>query len=94
MGSQINFGKQTSVSLTDTYRQTLTDATNNSMSYSFDTAYTVHCTGPAAGGLSLWQQVTEDTDGKFRVWGTETVCRYGENKDVEPECPFEACLDD
>lgn len=84
LGGQINFGEKgeggnVNAKLTEQYRESVTESTMHSMTYSFDVTYSVGCTAkPGVEGVGLWQQVTEGTDGKFRVWGTQTICRYGD----------------
>ena len=99
MGTEIKFGEEgeegsASTKLSDTYRQETTESTGHSMTYSFDVTYSVSCTAkPGQEGVGLWQQVTEGTDGKFRVWGTQTICRYGDMWKTAPKCPYAACID-
>ena len=91
----IGFGEDSmSETLTESYRELTSTSTSHSMTYSFDVTYKVSCTEKSGvEGVGLWQQVTEGTDGKFRVWGTQTLCRYGDLWKTKPECPYEACAD-
>ena len=43
--------------------------------------------------VSLWQQVIESADLTMKVYGTQTVCRYGTNWQTAPACPHTACAD-
>ena len=95
MGGSIEFGDtEEEWKMTETYRQETEQSATHSMTYSFDLTYKVGCKHkPGVEGVGLWQQVTEGTDSKFRVWSTDTVCRYGDKWQTAPACPYAACLD-
>ena len=95
LGIGIGFGEDSlSENLTETFREMTSTSTSHSMTYSFDVTYKVSCTEKSGTeGVGLFQQVTEGTDGKARVWSTKTLCRYGDLWNTKPECPYEACAD-
>ena len=87
-------GTKVQEKISSSYTDKITKTTESSKSYSFDVTSKISC-GKKEGvsGVGLFQQVTEGTDGTMRVWGKQTVCRYGELWSTPPACPFEACLD-
>jgi hypothetical protein len=80
--------------LSETYREALSHSVSKSMTYNYDVTFHTQCTArEGSEGVGLFQAVTESSDGKLRVWGTQTLCRYGDLWKTPPSCPFEACID-
>lgn len=63
------------------------------MEYDYSVDYTVDCTGAKgpAGGVGLWQFVVDNGDDVFTAT-KHTICRYGPDAVVAPDCPWNACL--
>ena len=75
---------------------TITTDTYSSYSYDFSEDYTVNCPDLPAGesGVGLWQFVVTSSDGTATVASNHFMCRYGENYNKAPECPWTACSGD
>ena len=71
---------------------TIATDTINTLTYDASVTYGITCTAkPDKPGVSLWQWVTTTSDGQALVFSTHTVCRYGENFNSSPKCPWPAC---
>ena len=81
-----------SETISEGYSSTIEHDTTNM--YTQDIGYDWHITcgdGGESGGVGLWQWVTETHDSQTKVLTKHTVCRYGENYNTMPKCPWNAC---
>ena len=76
------------------YAQSITEDVKSTQAYSTTYSYSLTCSNKAGiYDVGLWQWVTSTNDMKDSVYSIHTVCRYGENYNTPPVCPWNACLD-
>ena len=80
--------------ISSAYSYPILDATEHDMDFGVSEDITVTCTAQDdSAGVGLWQWVVMTADKRTQVESIHTVCRYGENYNKPPKCPWNACLD-
>lgn len=80
--------------ISESFSAEITSDTTESYEETYSDDVTVYCTQQGDKlGVGLWQWVTMSADGKSKTRTRHTVCRYGDNYDSSPKCPWNACID-
>ena len=84
----ISIGASTS----DTQVDVISQDVQSSYSKNVNTNVTLTCDqGNGTEGVGLWQYNVATSDWKTTVYTLHTVCRYGENYNSPPACPWNFC---
>ena len=77
-------------SLSETFQETVTQDITQTYGEDFSEKVKLKC-DDQTGGVGLWQWVVQSADGVSQTRSLHTICRYGDNYDSPPKCPWNAC---
>jgi|OM-RGC.v1.027559368 hypothetical protein len=86
----IGYSHSTSESATNTIKDDTVDSWGTSGSQT--ATFTCEDVKEGEYGVGLWQFVTAAPDGSSYTYLPHYVCRYNENYNTPPDCPYTACL--